>query len=56
MKRFLIDLYAFTEMMMVLLTIGLAANYPVWSVITALIALVMVLPLYHEQKRLEDEL
>lgn len=56
MKNILITLYAFADMTMILLTIGLAANYPVWSVITALIALVMVLPLYYHQKRLEDEL
>ncbi len=56
MKNILITLYAFADLMMILLTIGLAANYPVWSVITALIALVMVLPLYYHQKRLEDEL
>lgn len=56
MKNILITLYAFADLMMILLTIGLADNYPVWSVITALIALVMVLPLSKYQKRLEDEL
>ena len=56
MKNILITLYAFADLMMILLTIGLAATYTVWIVITALIALVMVLPLYYHQKRLEDEL